>query len=213
MTRFDAIMLVSIAMIIAAQVEGGVESCDPSYPCKYTDGSYSWDLSPLCTAEDLQATDQFNHTYYFRVCGQASAGCYPNWPNNANHGVALQLWGSTLTGTCFDKDGNTHACTRSCEVLGVGSPVEWGPVQDDPQLGVHVSYKGANSSWQDPNWCGVDPKTGDEYPRSVDFIVQCDPSVPVLAIGSVSQSPDNSCAYSIALLSRFGCPMNATFIA
>lgn len=159
-----AVSVLSLLAIFGASGASGsgMEGAGPQCAFSYNhDGKrYLWDFGPLYTEDDLVYMDQANHTFNFKVCGLANAGCFPSWKNYANYGVAILSWGYKITGrTCYDKYGHDHPCTSPCEVLGnfntSDSAPHWEPIIERGEiLGARHLYVSVKDGQDDPNWCG-----------------------------------------------------------
>ncbi len=86
-------------------------SCDPDYECQYTyvDANlklWEYDFSTLCAAGDYNITDQYNHTYFFNICGMSRFRCIPTWRETYTVGVAVQV------GVCLHPGGLRRAAVN-----------------------------------------------------------------------------------------------------
>ena len=118
------------------------------YPCGFTvndpqdnNATFNFDFSSLCQGTDYSVTDVLGHTYYANVCKEAQKQCLPAdcdnypycvpWQNTYIYGNAIKMWGNTPPFPPKDPSLNCYlptapqtpvACTKACQVLGVGSP-------------------------------------------------------------------------------------------
>jgi hypothetical protein len=125
-------------------------------------------------------------------------------------GVAIQTWGSQ-TDECIASDpetGKAVPCTLSCEVLAHTRP-EFDLVDDSNPAtgGVILRHSGLVPAVTDKFGCQTDPRTGYPRERTLDMILQCDPTmsrnqiVPVSFVEPVS----GSCQYQFTLRTGAAC--------
>lgn len=215
MLRFALVALVAFA---------SAQKCEPEVECEYTvhigGTTYYWDFLSLCKngGGDYYFADTDGHDYYANMCGTASTRCLPKgWDNVYEYGVAVQLWGaepdcdhtnpSTLT--CVEKNTNPATptcCTRDCQVLGVGKPSFTLHRSGDVTAGLQVTFTGAVPAADDPFWCPWNPSTGSQYPRTVTYLMECDPTVHGAVAVEAIQNATENCDYHLTFKSQHACP-------
>lgn len=157
--------------------------------------------------------DAVGHTYYAQICGIAGQNCLPQtWENEYEYGHVVQTWGSLpncneVIPECVEERTNSPVCcTAPCEVVAVQSASFSLLNPNDPGGGLQITYIGETPTQSDTHLCGIDPATGNRYPRVTQMQFFCDEAQTGFAnLYEVDQNATDDCLYTLKFKTALAC--------
>ena len=180
---------------------------------------YSYDLRPLCVANDrvfsVTTPEGYQWAVRYAVCGNVSTACNPSWPHAVSRGNVVQdllTAPSPGTMTTDPETGQSVPATSDCEVIGHTRPEFDLLDESNPATGgIVLKHSSLPPSASDKYKCPTDSRTGYPRERWVSIVILCDPSLPVSQLKEVSFAevkPSGglgTCVYNLTLRSGAAC--------
>ena len=223
--RSPALPLARLAASLALAAAARAAVCFDEWQCifHWLDAAktteYSYDLRPLCVANDrvfsITTPEGYQWAVRYAVCGNVSTACNPSWPHAVSRGNVVQdllTAPSPGTMTTDPETGQSVPATSDCEVIGHTRPEFDLLDESNPATGgIVLKHSSLPPSASDKYKCPTDSRTGYPRERSVSIVILCDPSLPVSQLKEVSFAevkPSGglgTCVYNLTLRSGAAC--------